>query len=409
MSNSSKKSFQTALTKATNTYMPMIADTLEDNHIEMTDYQRQCVMSAIAVVDNLLKAKSKTWGDVDQNSLADALTQTATLQLNPTANPAEVYYILRNKKNGNDWITEVEVGVEGDGNDSLLRRFGAEVKTVHKFWEVREGDMFVYPTYKGIEMSPPEWQPKGSGKVIRVVYPITKTNGEVEYLISEREDVDKNLKAHINNNLMNKTFGIAKSRFDASYAQKKEIDEKKREITDLFKYMSLDEMLTDKTLDEYISPAWKDAQSSESMIIRKMRNNVVKKYPKNFENAFLARAFNEASDETAKQVRRDVTENANQEVLDFDTKEKEETKEVEQPKQPEVKQQEVKVEEVVKADGWNEERTDDYSENYARQLTPEEVEELRVGKPEIVQDVPVENEQTAMFENLGDIPADPGF
>lgn len=74
------------------------------------------------------------------------------------------------------------------------------------------------------------------------------------------------------------------------------------------------------------------------------------------------------------EVQSDIKHNANRETLDF-----------EEPK------------------------ADEPNESYAKQLTPEEVEELRVGKPEIVQDVPVENEQTAMFENLGDIPADPGF
>lgn len=300
--------FQTALAKATNLYVPMVADTLEDNEIEMSDYQRQCVMSAIGVIDELLKGKGKAWQDVNQNSLTTALTNTATMQLNPSASPREVYYITRNKKVNGQWTVEVEMGVEGDGNDALLARFGRDVQTVHKFWEVRENDHFEQPFFDGLQMTPPKWQPTGNGKVIRVVYPITKTNGDVEFVISERESVAKNLKAHINNNLMNETFGIAESRYKANSKQKQEIEVRKKAIVDIFRDMTLEQMLASEALEPYISPAYKDPHSSESMIIRKMRNNAVKKYPKNFENAFLSRVFNNATGEVSTEERRDVTE-----------------------------------------------------------------------------------------------------
>lgn len=70
--------------------------------------------------------------------------------------------------------------------------------------------------------------PTGKGKVVRVVYPIEMSDGTIEYHIAEREDVVKNLIAHINQNLMNETFGIAKKKKDASYQQKQEIDNKSK-------------------------------------------------------------------------------------------------------------------------------------------------------------------------------------
>ena len=133
----------------------------------------------------------------------------------------------------------------------------------------------------------------------------------MEYLIAERSDVVRNLIAHIKNNLMNETFGIAKDRYSATEAQRKQIDEKKNEIIEQLKNKSIEEILGDAALANYISPAWKDEQSSEAMIIRKMRNNITKKYPKNFENAFLERVYNESTDENLKSMRKDVTENAN--------------------------------------------------------------------------------------------------
>ncbi|MGC6766857.1 hypothetical protein, partial [Escherichia coli] len=54
------------------------------------------------------------------------------------------------------------------------------------------------------------------------------------------------------------------------------------------------------------------------MIVRKMRNNIVKKIPKNFENAYVAMQYQSQDDEVVKSVRKDVTEQTAQEVFDFD-------------------------------------------------------------------------------------------
>ena len=322
-----EQGFETGLVKATNVYLPMISNTLENNQIEMTDYQRQCVMSAITEISEVLEAKGKGFADVDNRTLTKALLATATLELNPSATPREIYFIIRNKKVNNNWVPHIEHGIEGDGNDALLARFGRDVQTVHKFWEVREGDSFEYPSYTGLSVSPPKWGPTGKGKVVRIVYPITKTTGEVEFLIAERDDVDRNLKAHIRNNLMNETFGIAENRYKANASQLKEIEIKKKEITELIEGKSLEEILKDPALQPYMSPAWREEQSSEAMIIRKMRNNIVKKYPKDFNNALLRQVYTDTTDETIKSMRRDVTENANTELLDFSPTEKEEMNE----------------------------------------------------------------------------------
>lgn len=60
-------------------------------------------------------------------------------------------------------------------------------------------------------MEPPEWEPSGKGEVIRVVYPIEYMDGRIEYHFGERDDVLKNLYAHISNNLMDKTFEFVKA------------------------------------------------------------------------------------------------------------------------------------------------------------------------------------------------------
>lgn len=309
--NELQTTYQTKLAKINDTYLPMISNQLEGYGIKFTDYQRTCVINALAEINNALETAGTAINKIDQQTLTQILQKVAALQLNASATPREVYFLTRKKKVGSDWDTQLEMGIEGDGNDSLLARFGRGVKTVHKFWEVREEDTFTYPRMKGLTMTDPEWEPTGKGKVVRIVYPVTKENGDIEYLIAEREDVVRNLTAHINNNMMNETFGIAKNRYQATDQQKKEIDVKKKELKEKMVGKSLDELLDDETFEKLISPAWKEPQSRESMIIRKMRNNVTKKYPKNFENAFLAMSYEEATSEDTRELRRDVTESAN--------------------------------------------------------------------------------------------------
>ena len=115
---------------------------------------------------------------------------------------------------------------------------------------------------------------------------------------------------------MNETFGIAESRYKASDAQKTQIDAKKRELKNQLKGMSLEAILDAPEFDKYISPAWKEGQSRESMIVRKMRNNITKKYPKNFENAYVAMTYEEATNEDMKRLKKDVTESAN--IIEFE-------------------------------------------------------------------------------------------
>ncbi|MFE4524717.1 hypothetical protein ACFRCQ_21855 [Cytobacillus firmus] len=315
--------FQTGLTKISNTFFPMIEKQLSGNGIDMDHYQKQCVMNAISSINSVLDVKGIKWTDagLDKNNITQILLTTAALKLNAAASPREVYFQTRNikmQKDGNDvWMKQVEMGIEGDGNDAILSNFGRGVEEVHQYWLVRSGDHFEYPKYKGIEMTPPEWAPSGKGEVVRVVYPITKKGGRVEYYIGEREDVAKNLIAHVKNNLMNETFGIAESRYKATAKQKVEIDAKKKEIIKKVEEQGL-KALDDESLDAYISPAWKDSQSREAMIIRKMRNNVVKKIPKDFGNAFVEMTYDQAEDESYSRIRKEINENANQEVLDFE-------------------------------------------------------------------------------------------
>lgn len=316
--------FKTGLVKIQDTFAPMIQDALTGNGINMDDYQKTCVLNAITAINAVIEGQGLSWNapNFDRNNVTDTLLKVAALKLNATATPREVFFQLRNIKRKVDdkdiWMKQVEMGIEGDGNDALLANFGRDVETIHQFWLVRENDKFEYPTFKGIEFSPPVWTPTGQGKVVRVVYPITKKSGNVEYYISERADVIRNLIAHVKQNLMNETFGIAQDRYKATAEQKKQIDKKKNEIFNKIENLGLDGALADEEIAEHISPAWKDPQSREAMIIRKMRNNIVKKIPKDFGSAFMSLIDINPTETEEQRVRKEIHENANQELIDIE-------------------------------------------------------------------------------------------
>ena len=279
-----KTTFQSALSKQTDVYTNSIVKTFQNVDLSLDAYQKTCLANAIGKINGLLTANSLNLKDLDQSNLTTILSQIAMFKLNAAASPRECYFTTRKGDNGK---YSLEFGIEGNGNDAILRTYGVGVKEVLTPIIIREGDEFTYPYFDGEKMQPFTWKPHSfTAKPIAVAYIIIKDDGTKEYLISEREGVAVNLRSHIQNNLM--------------YARK----EIKQSILDRIEKMTLDEMLNDKELcngvsyqkdgetktANCISPAWKGA-AREEMIIRKMRNNAIKKYPKDFKSAYIEANF----------------------------------------------------------------------------------------------------------------------
>ena len=265
--------------------MQSVAQSLNSNNIKFDAEQRACVYSAISKLNEIATADGLKMSDFDQSNITKVLSQVALLRLNTNAIPRECGFQIRKVyQNGVIIRKEFEFFVEGVGNDKLLRKYGEGVKSLDNAWKVRKGDGFTFPQFNVDGQVPPTWQPKSYSQPIeRVVYRVIKTDGRDEWLISDREEVATNLKAHILNN--------------ARTAD----EETKQAIIDKIEDMTLEEMLKDKSLrvykDKYgkektlISPSWIMPQSREAMIERKMMNNATKKYPKNFSNTFVREAF----------------------------------------------------------------------------------------------------------------------
>lgn len=313
MSENKSKGFITAASNAEQTIVTSIIKQLESRDIRLDEYSKECAINAVSAINNMLYTAGMSWNDqrLDPSNYQDVIKKVAVQKLNAAASNREVYFQFRNVKIGSDWKKMIEVGIEGDGNDAVLRNFGVDVEKVYPYWAVREDDIFEYPTFSGVEVIPPKWTPKGGGKVVRVVYPIKLKSGAVDYRIAEREDVVRNLHAHIMNNMMNETFGICADRFKATAEQKAQIEAKKSEIKAKIKDMSLDELLDFPDIQSWISPSWSEPHSREAMILRKMRNNAIKKFPKDFGSAYALDVYNQLTDESVGSAAEEIRRNAN--------------------------------------------------------------------------------------------------
>lgn len=319
--------FNTNLSVWTNTMTNLVKKDYTMNGVEMDEYSTTCAMNAMSGIYSLVTTSGTDIGEIPTDGLRDIVAECASLKLNANTIPKEIFFNIRKKNVNGTWIPTVELGLSVNAYLSMLRNFGANVKTVYDAWLVKEGDDFVYPARKGIKITDPEWNPKGlSLKTIRAVVPVELNDGRVTYLIAERDSVMANLMAHIKQNLLNEMFGICADRYKANDTQKAQIAaEKEKILSQLRACKSLEEMLNLEVVKKYASGAWSD--TTESMIDTKLVGNAIRKFPKDF-NVMASRSLTEI-DETYRQAQEEIDENANSvpiedakaEVIDAEYKE----------------------------------------------------------------------------------------
>ena len=310
-----KKQFTTSLSQWSNEITGLIARDYEACGVQFDDYSKKCALEAMTSIYTLVKNDDKVnMGNLDTSNLRGIVEHCASLKLNASAYPRECYFQLRSVKVGNEWQKVVEMGIEGAGYDSLLANYGKDVEQVYPYWVIKEGDTYIPPKHKGLEVTPPEWEENGlSDKAIRVVYPVKLKDGSVTYLSADRNSVKVNLLAHVKQNMMNATFGICADRYKATEKQKEEIKAKKDEILNALRACAtVDDMLACEIARPFISGAWLD--TPESMIQRKMCNNATRKFPKNYDP--MARQAQIEMDEVYQESQEEIANNAN--TVDFE-------------------------------------------------------------------------------------------
>lgn len=276
--NEVQKAKPKSLMQAQRDYVAAIGNGLKEIIGNIDSYQAVCGYNILAQINVQLAKEGLTFTspNVDKETINNAIKYVIVYRLN--TDNKEVFAIVRNEKRGkNDdntdkWVKVIEVKPQYKGTLKILATYGRNVAKVYPEWIVREGDDFKYQTFKGIDVVPPEWQPHGTdGKVRLVVVPIKYNDGFVDYRIAERESVATNIKAQIKQSVM--------------------FDKNKEEILAKIGDMTLEQLLTDKTLAKYVNDTY-TGLSSEEMIITKLVLNAVKRVQIDYSSA-LARELNE--------------------------------------------------------------------------------------------------------------------
>lgn len=305
-------------------YISSIAAGLADIIGNANNYQKVCGYNILTQINVQLAKEGLTFQspNVDKETINNAIKYAILYSLN--TDNREVFVIIRNenraKKNEKpNWMKVVEVKPQYRGTLKIVATFGRDVKKVYPEWIVREGDEFTYPMFKGIKIVPPTWVRKDpDGKIVRVVVPIQYKDGSVDYRIAERESVATNIKAQIKQSLMNNS--------------------QKEVILAKIQDMTLDELLNDKTIAEYVNETY-TGLSREEMLITKLVLNAVKRVQLDYQSA-LARELNEKTFDNADVYKQshnaeEVLAMANAPMLDIQEVEVEEKPEEPQEQKPE--------------------------------------------------------------------------
>lgn len=281
---------------------------------DFTEYGKKCVINAIGGLVTVCNAQGIDLKSLNPTLLRLSLQNIGYTELNYSAIPAEIYFDLRKNVSENGVVNYVAtIKPQGAGNEKLTRKFGVGLKKdtgLKPAWLVREGDEFQYPSFDGLNMTPPKWTPKSyDKKVIMVVYPAEKIDGSVEFLIATREGIKPNIIAQIRQNAMYAFFKHENGKKTPDYQKRDEFYEK---LNNYAEEHTVDELLNNPEFSKYVNPTYTSGGSKEQMIIRKMKNNALKNYPKEYNTSYIRDAvenmFEERDDTVMERPRKVVAE-----------------------------------------------------------------------------------------------------
>ena len=282
---------------------------------DLTPYGKKCAVNCIAGIVMFCKQNDIDISKLDPTLLRLQIQNVAYTELNFASIPSEIYFDIRKSTDSNGEVTySLTIKPQGAGNEKLVRKYGVGLKQgtgLHNAILIREGDEFIMPQFNGLEVSKPVYRPKlenANNKVIAVMYPAEKEDGSVEYLIATRDSVKANLIAQIRQNTM---YAFKKiEEYEDKFGNKKTKEVVDKEVRDQFyahvdelaEKMTVDEMLCNEELLTYINPTYTSGGSKEAMILRKMKNNALKNYPKEYDNSIIAESVKEMFEEQDKTV-----------------------------------------------------------------------------------------------------------
>lgn len=268
-----------AASKLTNIYISDLSKTNEMVGVDTSPESRRCAM-------NLILALCSEHGMADVQNLPreQLLAMIQFVMINGLdVNAGQVFVDKRKDSEGK--LVSVKATPQGSAWEIMVRRWGADVKALHQARVIHEGDIFELPQYEGLKVTPLIHKPtfKGlDGKAIGIYYIVEKKDGSLDYLVTTREGVAKNLMAQILN------------------AALKDRNINRDDLMQKMDGKSLDELLTDPYLRQFISPAYRSPSSREQMIITKMKANALRHYTRDLgDKSNMDTATKKAIDEGA--------------------------------------------------------------------------------------------------------------
>ena len=133
-----KNDFTTSVSEWSNEITKLVARDYESCGVQFDEYSKKCAMSAVETIFSLVKSQGKEMSKLDTSNLRSIVERCASLKLNANAFPRECYFQIRNVKAGNSWVQQIEMGIEGAGNDAILTR-GSSAES----WRSRCGQRWI--------------------------------------------------------------------------------------------------------------------------------------------------------------------------------------------------------------------------------------------------------------------------
>ena len=94
-----KQEFTTGLSQWTNTITGLVSRDFEQNGVKYDEYSKQCAMNAMGAIFQLVQNDDKAdMGNLNTSNLREVVAQCASLKLNASAMPREVYFQLRTSR-----------------------------------------------------------------------------------------------------------------------------------------------------------------------------------------------------------------------------------------------------------------------------------------------------------------------
>lgn len=286
--------------------------------VAFTDYGRKCVVNAIGQLILTCQNQSIKLEDINSILLKQQLQSVGLTELNCAGQPSEAYFDMRktwvkvvNKETGKEesrLVYNVTIKPQGAGNEKLVRKYGVGLKKgtgLHQAILIHEGDVVTMPQYEGAVITPLKVETKFeniNNKVIGVAYVIEKEDGSEDYLIATREGIKPNIIAQIRQNALYK-FKVEKTNSKGATYEAVDEDARDKFYTKLdadAEKMNVDELIT--AYKDYVNPTYTSGGSKESMILRKMKNNALKYYPKEYDNSYIKNAVENMFEEKDESV-----------------------------------------------------------------------------------------------------------